>query len=61
MATHSINLAWGIPWTEEPDKLQPIGDKESDMTKQTTLLFNEILLKHRKNELIYKTETNSQT
>ena len=25
MATHSIILAWGIPWTEEPGGLQSIG------------------------------------
>ena len=25
MATHSSNLAWGIPWTEEPGGLQPMG------------------------------------
>ena len=25
MATHSSILAWKIPWTEEPDKLQPMG------------------------------------
>ena len=25
-------LAWDIPWTEEPDGLQSIGRKESDMT-----------------------------
>ena len=24
-ATHSSVLAWRIPWTEEPDELQPIG------------------------------------
>ena len=24
MATHSSFLAWGIPWTKEPGKLQPI-------------------------------------
>ena len=24
MATHSSILAWGIPWTEEPDGLQSI-------------------------------------
>ena len=23
MASHSSILAWGIPWTEEPDGLQP--------------------------------------
>ena len=25
MATHSCTLAWIIPWTEEPGRLQPIG------------------------------------
>ena len=25
MATHSSNLAWRIPWTEEPGRLQSIG------------------------------------
>ena len=25
MATHSSTLAWKIPWTEEPGKLQPMG------------------------------------
>ena len=25
MATHSSILTWGIPWTEEPARLQPIG------------------------------------
>ena len=25
MATHSSNLAWEIPWTEEPGRLQSMG------------------------------------
>ena len=25
MATHSTTLAWKIPWTEEPGKLQSMG------------------------------------
>ena len=25
MATHSSILTWKIPWTEEPDGLQPMG------------------------------------
>ena len=25
MVTHSIILAWRIPWTEEPDRLQSMG------------------------------------
>ena len=29
MATHSIILAWRIPWTEEPGKLQSIGSRRA--------------------------------
>ena len=28
MATHSSILAWKIPWTEEPGKLQSIGSQK---------------------------------
>ena len=34
MASHSSILAWGIPWTEEPDGYSPWGRKESDMTER---------------------------
>ena len=27
MATHSSTLAWRIPWTEEPDRLQSMGSQ----------------------------------
>ena len=27
MATHSSILAWTIPWTEEPDRLQSMGSQ----------------------------------
>ena len=27
LATHSNILAWGIPWTEEPSGLQPMGSQ----------------------------------
>ena len=27
MATHSSNLAWKIPWTEEPGRLQSMGSQ----------------------------------
>ena len=33
MASHSSVLAWRIPWTEEPGRLQCIGRKELDMTE----------------------------
>ena len=34
MATHSNILAWEVPWTEEPGRLQPMGLQELDMTQQ---------------------------
>ena len=41
MASHSSNLACGIPWTEEPSGYSPWGRKELDTTEQLTLsLFN---------------------
>ena len=33
MATHSSILAWRIPWTEEPGRLQSMGLQELDMTE----------------------------
>ena len=36
MATHSIILAWRIPWIEEPSGLQSMGCEESDMAEQLT-------------------------
>ena len=32
--THSSTLAWKIPWTEEPGRLQSMGSRESDTTEQ---------------------------
>ena len=32
MAIHSSILAWEIPWTEEPGRLQSKGSQELDMT-----------------------------
>ena len=32
MATHSSILAWRIPWTEEPGRLQSLGSQELDTT-----------------------------
>ena len=36
MANHSNILAWKIQWAEEPDGLQSMGCKESDITEQLT-------------------------
>ena len=32
-ASHSSLLAWRIPWTEEPGRLQPMGSEELDRTE----------------------------
>ena len=32
MATHSSNLAWKIPWTEEPGGLQSTGSQRAEHT-----------------------------
>ena len=34
MAAHSSILAWRIPWTEEPGRLQSMGSQKSDVTEQ---------------------------
>ena len=36
MATHSSILAWKIPRTEEPGRLQSIGSLESNMTEHAS-------------------------
>ena len=40
VATHSSTLAWKIPWTEEPGKLQSMGRKELDTTEQLHFHFS---------------------
>ena len=39
MATHSSILAWGVPWTEEPESFSSRGLKEWGMTEQLTLFL----------------------
>ena len=42
MATHSSTLAWRIPWTEKPGRLQPMGSQKvrHDWATLLTLLEN---------------------
>ena len=40
MVTHSSILAWKIPWTEKPGRLQAIGSQELDMTEQLHFHFS---------------------
>ena len=41
MATHSSTLAWKIPWTEEPGRLQSMGvDKSQTRLSDFTFTFH---------------------
>ena len=40
VATHSSTLAWKIPWTEEPGRLQTMGREELDTTEQLHYHFS---------------------
>ena len=37
MVTHSSILAWRIPWTEKPGRLQSLGSQKSDTTERLHL------------------------
>ena len=38
MATHSSTLAWKLPWTEEPGRLQSMGSRRVDSLEKTLML-----------------------
>ena len=40
MAPHSSTLAWKIPWTEKPSRLQSMGSLESDTTERLHFYFS---------------------
>jgi len=40
MAPHSSTLAWKIPWTREPGRLQFMGSLESDTTERLHFHFS---------------------
>ena len=40
MAPHSSTLAWKIPWTEVPGRLQSMGSLESDTTERLHFHFS---------------------
>ena len=64
MATHSSILAWRIPWTEEPGRLQSMGSQRVRHKRQIfTFTFSQALLgtqkdcqkaQFRKKEIIFK-------
>ena len=40
MAPHSSTLAWKIPWTEEPGRLQSMGSQRVDTTERLHFHFS---------------------
>jgi len=46
MAPHSSTLAWKIPWTEEPGRLQSMGSLESDTTERLHFHFSLFTFMH---------------
>ena len=40
MGSHSSTLAWKIPWTEEPGRLQSMGSGKSDTTERRHFHFS---------------------
>ena len=40
MAPHSSTLAWKIPWTEEPGRLQSMGSLRVDTTERLHFYFS---------------------
>ena len=41
MATHSSILAWEIPWTEEPGRVQSMGSQRVGCSEETKHIFSE--------------------
>ena len=46
--THSSTLAWKIPWTEEPGRLQSMGSQRVGHDRVTSLLFFTFMYWRRK-------------
>ena len=40
IATHSSTLAWKMPWTEEPGRLQSMGSQKVRLDQATSLLLH---------------------
>ena len=44
MATHSTILAWGIPWTEKPGRLQSTGSQSQTRLKRLSMHTPEVMM-----------------
>ena len=58
MATHSSILAWRIPWTEEPGKLQVHGVAELDTTERLTFSLHYEVITNCDVKYCHKSQTN---
>ena len=47
MAAHSSTLAWRIPWTEEPSRLQSIALQSQTQLKQPRAKDNTVVIQNR--------------
>ena len=45
MAIHSTSIAWKIPWTEEPGRLQPMGSQRVGHDRVTPRSHSRISIK----------------
>ena len=48
MGTHSSTLAWEIPWTEEPGRLQSMGSLRVGHDGETSLSLSTVMHRRRK-------------
>ena len=55
MATHSSTLAWKIPWTEKPGRLQSMGLQRVRHNWATSLsLYLHHVMKHKKSQSLFR-------
>ena len=53
MATPSSNLAWRIPWTEEPGGLQSTGSQRAGHDRATKHSTDDIYVYYEKRTILY--------
>ena len=51
MAVHASILAWRIPWTGEPGRLQSMGSQRKDTTEETNTLMYLSLYQDQENQV----------
>jgi len=58
MATHSSILAWKIPWSEEPGRLQSIGMQSWTKLRDRTMTTKILIWQHFANTMKNNVSTN---